>query len=414
LKVDGDPYPAVVDGRIVWIVDAYTTMSNYPYSEQESLSSLTQDTLSRQNRTAAQPNDKINYIRNSVKATVDAYDGTIHLYEWDSQDPVLHAWEKAFPGLIQPKSSMPKDILPHIRYPEDLFEVQRAILEQYHVDDPVTFYNVRDKWTVPLDPAGGGSNQPPYYVLADPPTGSSNTAQFQLTTPMKVNNSQNLAAYISVDSDPTNYGKITVLRLPTKSVIQGPEQISNIFNTTAVISKDITQLSGAGSTVIHGNLLTVPIGDSFLYVEPLYVQGTSGTGYPILQRVLVVYGDKVGYATDLQGALQNLSNGQPAGASINIPGQTSSSPPPSASSSTPPPSSSGKPPPSSTPAPANAQAILTQLNAAFERLQAAYKSGDLAAIGKEQANVQRLTQEYLNLINKSTSPAKSPSPTPTR
>jgi uncharacterized protein len=416
LKVDGDPYPAVVGGRIVWIVDAYTTMSNYPYSEQESLSNLTQDTLSRQNRTASQPNDKINYIRNSVKATVDAYDGTIHLYAWDPDDPVLKAWEKAFPGLIEPNKNMPQEILPHIRYPEDLFEVQRAILEQYHVDDPVTFYNVRDKWTVPLDPAGGGSNQPPYYVLADPPTGTSNSPQFQLTTPMKVNNSQNLAAYISVDCDPgPNYGKITVLKLPTKSVIQGPEQISNIFNTTAVISKDITQLSGAGSTVIHGNLLTLPIGDSFLYVEPLYVQGTSGTGYPILQRVLVVYGDKVGYATNLAGALANLSNGPP-GVSINVPGQTttqpSSSPPPS--NSTPPPSSS-KPPTSSAPAPpANAQAILTQLNAAFARLQAAYKSGDLAAIGKAQADVQRLTQEYLNLINTSSSPGKPPSPTPTR
>ena len=418
LKVDGDPYPAVVDGRIVWIVDAYTTMSNYPYSEQQSLSSLTQDTLSRQNRTASQPNDKINYIRNSVKATVDAYDGTIHLYEWDSNDPVLKAWEKAFPGLIQPKGAMPADILPHIRYPEDLFEVQRAILEQYHVDDPVTFYNVRDKWTVPLDPAGGGSNQPPYYVLADPPTGTSNTPQFQLTTPMKVNNSQNLAAYISVDCDPANYGKITVLKLPTKSVIQGPEQISNIFNTTAVISKDITQLSGAGSTVIHGNLLTVPIGNSFLYVEPLYVQGTTGTGYPILQRVLVVYGDKVGYATGLGGALNNLSNGLPPGASINVPGQTSqpsSSPPPS--SSAPPPSSAKPPSSSAPPAPPpanNAQAILTQLNTAFERLQAAYKTGDLAKIGQAQAEVQRLTQEYINLISKSSSPSKPPSPTPTR
>jgi uncharacterized protein len=417
LKVDGDPYPVVVGGHIVWIVDAYTTMSNYPYSEQQSLSSLTQDTLSRQNRTASQPNDKINYIRNSVKATVDAYDGTIHLYAWDEQDPVLKAWEKAFPGLVQPKQAMPSDIQAHVRYPEDLFEVQRAILEQYHVDDPVTFYNVRDKWTVPLDPAGGGSNQPPYYVLADPATGTSNTPQFQLTTPMKVNNSQNLAAYISVDCDPgPDYGKITVLKLPTKSVVAGPEQISNIFNTTAVISKDITQLSGAGSTVIHGNLLTVPIGDSFLYVEPLYVQGTTGTGFPILQRVLVVYGDKVGYATNLADALDNLSHGPP-GVSIAVPGQTStpqSSSPPPPSSSTPPPSSAKPPSSSATPPPPNAQAILQQLNTAFERLQAAYKSGDLAAIGTAQADVQRLTQEYLNLINKSTSASKAPSPTPTR
>jgi uncharacterized protein len=410
LKVDGDPYPAVVNGRIVWIVDAYTTMSNFPYSEQRSLSDLTQDTLSRQNRTAAQPNDKINYIRNSVKATVDAYDGTLHLYAWDEQDPVLKAWRKAFPGLVEPKTAMPKDVLDHVRYPEDLFEVQRGILEQYHVDDPVTFYNVRDKWSVPPDPAGGGSNQPPYYVLADPASGTG-PAQFQLTTPMLVNNSQNLAAYISVDSDPANYGKMTVLKLPTKSVVRGPEQMHNIFNTTAVISKDITQLSGAGSAVIHGNLLTVPIGDSFLYVEPLYVQGTSGTGYPILQRVLVVYGDKVGYATDLAGALDNLSHGPP-GASI-VTGQTSASPnqspsPTTSAPTTSPPKTSSPPPPPASAPPNNAQALIPQINAAIDRLQAAYKAGDLAAIGQAQADVQRLTEQYVKLLS------PSPSPTQTR
>jgi len=243
-------------------------------------------------------------------------------------------------------------------------------------------------------------------VLADPPTGTGK-AQFQLTTPMKVNASQNLAAYISVDSDPDNYGKMTVLRLPTKSNIQGPEQIANIFNTTAVISKDITQLSGAGSAVIHGNLLTVPIGDSFLYVEPLYVQGTSGVGFPTLQRVLVVFGDKVGYATNLADALDNLSHGPP-GASINLPGQTNTpttTPPPTpsgSSSSSKPPASSSKPPPDTAPG------VLTQLNAAFNRLQDAYKSGDLAKIGTAQADVQRLTQKYLALLS------SSPTPKPTR
>jgi uncharacterized membrane protein (UPF0182 family) len=302
---------------------------------------------------------------------------------------------------------MPADVQQHVRYPQDLFEVQRGILEQYHVDDPVQFYNVRDKWTVPLDPAGGGANQPPYYVLADPPTGSGG-AQFQLTSPMKVNKSQNLASYISVDSDPgPTYGKMTVLKLPTKSVIQGPEQISNIFNTTAVISKDITQLSGAGSAVIHGNLLTVPIADSFLYVEPLYVQGTSGSGsYPTLQRVLVVYGDKVGYATNLADALDNLSHGPP-GVSISTGQTVNPTPSPSQSTgSSPPPTSSTSKPPSNAP-PNNAQAVLTQLNAAFNTLQNAYKSGDFKAIGDAQAEVQRLTQQYLTLL--SSSPTAKPS-----
>ncbi len=416
LRADGDPYPAVVNGRVVWIVDCYTTMSNFPYSEQRSLSDLTQDTLSQQRKTAAQPNDKINYIRNSVKATVDAYDGTIKLYQWDDQDPVLKAWMKAFPGLVQPNTTMPDDVREHVRYPEDLFEVQRGMLEQYHVDNPVTFYNVRDKWTVPTDPYASGVNQPPFYVLANAPAQSGSTAQFQLTSPMKVNNRQNLAAFISVDSDPgPNYGKMTVLKLPQTSVVQGPEQISNIFSTTAVISKDISLLSTGGSAVIHGNLLTLPIGDSFLYIEPLYVSSQSATGYPILQRVLAVYGNKVGYAEDLAGALDNLSHGPP-GATLPGAGTSptpSTSPSPS-SSPAPPPSSSSAAPPSST-APANAQAVLRELNQAFVRLQDAYKTGDFAQIGTAQAEVQRLTEQYLGLLGSaSPNPSRSPSPSSTR
>ncbi len=413
LKVDGDPYPMVVNGRVVWMVDCYTTMSNFPYSEQKSLSDLTQDTLSQQRKTASQPNSKINYIRNSVKATVDAYDGTIRLYQWDQQDPVLKAWMKAFPGLVQPKSSMPADVLAHVRYPEDLFEVQRGLLEQYHVDDPVTFYNVRDKWTVPTDPYAAGVNQPPFYVMANPPSGGGTAAQFQLTSPMKVNNRQNLAAFISVDSDAgPNYGKMTVLKLPTTSVVQGPEQISNIFSTTAVISKDISLLGSGGSNVIHGNLLTLPIGNSFLYIEPLYVSSQSATGYPILQRVLAVYGGKIGYDATLAGALDNLSHGPP-GVNLNPNGTSSpTTPTPSTTPTTPAPNSSTKPPPSSSGS-ANAQAVLQQLNTAFVRLQDAYKTGDFAKIGAAQAEVQRLTEQYLGMINTSSAPT-SPKPTATR
>ena len=417
LKADGDPYPAVVDGRVVWIVDCYTTMSNFPYSEQRSLSDLTQNTLSQQRKTAAQPNDKINYIRNSVKATVDAYDGTIKLYQWDDKDPVLKAWMKAFPGLVQPGSTMPEDVRAHVRYPEDLFEVQRGMLEQYHVDDPVTFYNVRDKWTVPTDPYAANVNQPPFYVLANPPTTGGASAQFQLTSPMKVNNRQNLASYISVDSDPgPNYGKMTVLRLPTTSVVQGPEQISNIFSTTAAISKDISLLSTGGSAVIHGNLLTLPIGDSFLYIEPLYVSSQSATGYPILQRVLAVYGNKVGYAADLAGALDNLSHG-PTGVSLPGAGTTPTSPStsPSTSPTSPAPSRSSTEPPASAGGSASAQSVLRELNQAFVRLQDAYKSGDFAQIGSAQADVQRLTEQYLGLLGSaSSSPSRSPSPSTTR
>jgi hypothetical protein len=404
LKVDSDPYPFVdsASGDIVWMVDAYTTMSNYPYSEQESLST---------NKTASQPNDQINYIRNSVKATVDAYTGKVTLYAWDPTDPVLKTWMKIFPNLMQPKAAMPADVLDHVRYPEDLFEIQRALIASYHVDNPVTFYNGSDKWTVPSDPNDLSANQPPYYVLAAPPTGGSE-AEFQLTSPMKVNSRPNLAAYISVDSDPgPDYGKITVLKLPTSSVIDGPEQIFNSFTTTPAISKDVTLLGSGGSTVIHGNLLTLPIGNSFLYVEPLYVQGATTSGYPVLRRILVAYGDKIGYAADVPDALANLSQ---TVVGITVNGGTDTGPTPS---TTPTPTGSGSSPPSSgvtSPTPstsgsATVNGVLQQLNTAFAALSAAYKSGDPAAIGAEQAKVYQLTQQYLGLIGTSATPTPTPS-----
>ena len=414
LTVDGDPYPAVIGGRVVWIVDAYTTLANYPYSERQSLSDLTSDSLTATNRTASQANNDINYIRNSVKATVDAYTGKVTLYQWDDNDPVLKTWEKVFPGIISPKSSMPSDVLAHVRYPQDLFEVQRSLLEQYHVDDPRQFYNVADKWTVPNDPnVSGSAAQPPYYVLASQPGSAGGTPEFQLTTPMKVNNSTNLAAYISVDSDPgPNYGKMTVLRVPSSNVIQGPEQIANTFNSTSAISKDISLLDSGGSNVLHGNLLTLPIGSSFLYVEPLYVQASGANGYPILQRVLVAYGDKVGYAANLSNALLNLSVGE-TGASLTTPGVTSppdtSSPSSSSASTTPTPSQSNtSAPPSVTPGEVQ---LLAQLDAALNRLQAAYKAGDFAAVGQAQADVQKLTAAYLRARG---GPTPTASPTGSR
>ena len=417
LTVDSDPYPIIdrASGHIVWIIDGYTTMSNYPYSEQQSLSTLTNDSLSATNKTARQPNDQINYIRNSVKATVDAYTGKVTLYDWDTSDPVLKAWMKIFPKLVQPRSSMPASILSHVRYPEDLFEIQRALIGSYHVDDPVTFYNVGDKWTVPTDPNDTSANQPPFYVLASPAAGGTN-AQFQLTTPMIVNNRQNLAAFISVDSDPgSGYGKITVLRVPSGTVTNGPEQIANILNTNPVITKDLSlfNTAGGGSQVLHGNLLTLPIGSSFLYVEPLYVQSSSGNAaFPILTRILVAYGDKIGYGANLSDALANLSQGQ-VGVSLNASTGGSASPsPPPASSSPPTPSGPGATTPIAPPPSTNVASVLTQLNAAINQLQADYKTGNLAAIGADLAKVQTLTQQYLALPTPSSTPPASASTTP--
>ncbi|MCW2490774.1 MAG: conserved rane protein of unknown function [Frankiales bacterium] len=422
LQVDGDPYPAVINGRIVWMLDGYTTMANYPYSERQSLGNLTTDSLSTSNRTAAQPNSQINYIRNSVKATVDAYDGTVTLYQWDTADPVLKTWMKIFPGIVKPKSDIPQGVLDHIRYPQDMFEVQRSLLQRYHVTDPVQFYNGTDQWTVPDDPtASSAVDQPPYYVLAGANAGSG-SAEYQLTSPMKVNNRPNMAAFISVNSQAgTDYGKFTVLRLPSGTSIQGPQQIYSRFNSEPAISSDLSLLRTGGSNIIEGNLLSLPIGGTFLYVEPLYVQGSTGNSFPLLQRVLVSYGDLIGYGTSVSDAISRLS---PAGQVPSLrTGQIPSTSPPSGS----PPTSSAPPtgsasPSTVTPVPSDINAILTQLDAALKSLQNAYKSGDFQKIGNAQAEVQRLSNLYLaqrsasssSTPNKSTpkssaSPSSSPS-----
>jgi uncharacterized membrane protein (UPF0182 family) len=422
LTVDSDPYPIIdtATGDIVWMVDAYTTLNNYPYSERQSLSSLTNDSLSATDKTASQPNDSINYIRNSVKATVDAYTGKVTLYQWDNKDPVLKAWMSIFPGIVQPGSmgsQMPEAIRSHVRYPEDLFEVQRAMLAQYHVDNPVTFYNVGDKWTVPNDPTTTAgvptAHQPPYYVLAAPADGSSNQPVFQLTSPMNVNNSTYLASFVSVDNDPgPDYGKITVLQLPPhSSSVQGPEQVFSKISGNATITKDLSlfNTAGGGSTVIHGNLLTLPIGNSFLYVEPLYTRSTGGGSgsYPQLQRIIVVYGDKVGYGETLTQALSDFLPNHSTGQTLPTPGSPNTSNP----IPTPTPTSTPTSPPtgkSTTPAPASQQVLLTQLDTAFGDLLAASKSGDLGQIGAAQTRVNELLQQYLTKYG----PLPSTAPTP--
>ncbi len=412
LKIDGDPYP-IVDkqtGHIVWMVDGYTTTDNFPYSERQSLSSLTSDSLAVANRTVKQPNDEINYIRNSVKATVDAYDGTVTLYQWDPNDPVLKAWAKVFPNLVKAKSQMPKDILDHVRYPEDLFEVQRSVLQQYHVTDPVAFYNASDRWTIPSDPDPEATgNQPPYYVLANPLDGSHEKAEFQLTSPMKVNNKPNLAAYISVDSDPTDYGKMTVLDNFGDAIIPGPEQIANSFQSTDVISSYITLQNQSQSRVTHGNLLTLPVGNTFLYVEPLYVQSSSATSYPFLRRVLVAYNDTnhIGFGASLPAALKDLQPGGTTGESLNANG-TGSAPIPGQSSARPTPTATA-PPAGAIPSGGGRQVTVAQLNQAYADVQDALRSGDLSKYGAAQTTFNNLVAKYLRQQANAT-----PTPTPTK
>ena len=314
LTLDGDPYPALVDGKVLWIIDGYTTSAGYPYSKQISLSSATSDALTaNSSAVTAQRNQSINYIRNSVKATVDAYNGTVTLYQWDEKDPVLATWSKAFPGSVTPKSKISKDLLSHIRYPEDMFRVQREILSSYHVQTAAAFYGGQDFWRVPRDPSTFGANagaQPPYYLTLQLP--GEDKPEFAMTTPFVPRGGrENLSAFAVVNSDAgPNYGKITVLQLPRSTNVAGPSQVASNFEAKPEVANSLSLLRQGGSDVVLGNLLTLPVGGGLLYVQPVFVRATSNSAaYPLLQKVLVSFGDQIGYDDTLKGALDQVFGG---------------------------------------------------------------------------------------------------------
>jgi uncharacterized membrane protein (UPF0182 family) len=314
LTLDGDSYPALVDGKILWIIDGYTTSAGYPYSRQTTLSSATSDALTTNSSSiTAQGNENINYIRNSVKATVDAYSGQVTLYQWDEKDPVLKTWSKAFPGTIQAKSTISAQLLEHIRYPEDLFRVQREVLSSYHVKTASAFYGGQDFWRVPRDPSTFGANasaQPPYYLTLQMPGEAK--PEFALTTPFVPRGGrENLSAFAVVNSDSgPNYGKITVLQLPRSTNVAGPSQVASNFEAKPEVANSLSLLRQGGSDVVLGNLLTLPVGGGLLYVQPVYVRATANSAaYPLLQKVLVSFGDQIGYDDTLKGALDQVFGG---------------------------------------------------------------------------------------------------------
>lgn len=314
LTLDGDPYPALVDGKIIWIIDGYTTSAGYPYSRQTTLSNATTDALTTNSASiAAQGNQSVNYIRNSVKATVDAYNGTVTLYQWDEKDPVLKTWSKAFPNTVKAKSEISAELLEHIRYPEDLFRVQRDILSSYHVKTAEAFYGGQDFWRVPRDPSTFGANaaaQPPYYLTLQMP--GAKKPSFSLTTPFVPRGGrENLSAFAVVNSDPgPDYGKISVLQLPRNTNVAGPSQVASNFEAKPEVANSLSLLRRGGSDVVLGNLLTLPVGGGLLYVQPVYVRATANTAaYPLLQKVLVSFGDQIGYDDTLKGALDQVFGG---------------------------------------------------------------------------------------------------------
>ena len=364
LTLDGDPYPAIVDGKITWIIDGYTTSAGYPYSRSTSLATATNDALTANSASiTAQSNRAVNYIRNSVKATVDAYDGSVTLYQWDTKDPVLQTWMKAFPNTVKPKSSISKGLLEHIRFPEDMFRVQRDILSSYHVKSSAAFYGGQDFWRVPRDPSTFGANagaQPPYYMTVQMP--GSATPAFSLTTPFVPRGGrENLSAFAAVNSTAgPDYGKITVLQLPRSTNIAGPSQVASNFEAKPEVANALSLLRQGGSDVVLGNLLTLPVGNGLLYVQPVYVRATgNSSAYPLLQKVLVSFGDVIGFDSSLKGALDQVFGGNS--------GTNSTSANPTTSNSS-----------------ADVASALQSAKQAIADGQAALAKGDFAAYGRAQ------------------------------
>jgi uncharacterized protein len=410
LTTDSAVYPAIVNKRLVWILDGYTTLDNYPYSELTSLSSATADSTEVAfNRLA--PDKQVSYIRNSVKATVDAYDGTVTLYQQDEQDPVLKAWMQVFPGTVKPKTDMTPELAEHLRYPEDLFKVQRMLLAKYHVNDPVTFFNTSDFWDVPLDPNPTASSyQPPYYIVAKNILKNDNSASYQLTSAMNRFKRDYLAAYISASSDPATYGKITVLTIPGN--VNGPKLANNAITTDPAVSQDLGVIGRDNQNRIKwGNLLTLPVAQGgLLYVEPVYASpgaSDAASSYPRLIRVAMMYNDKIGYGPTVGDALTGLFGPGAAAAATGIEPTDTGGPPnpnPPASAPTPAGAPGTLPPPAAVPPAPDATATLSPAKAAaLQDIQTAIgaardaqKKGDFAAYGSA---LQRLDDAITKFNN---------------
>ncbi|CAB4574807.1 unannotated protein [freshwater metagenome] len=397
LTLDTETYPAIVDGRIKWIVDGYTTTSNYPYSNAEPFNIAILDTASE---TFNRGMGDVNYIRNSVKATVDAYDGKVELFAWDEQDPLLKAWTKVFPSTVKPLSEMSGELLSHVRYPADLFKMQRWVLGRYHVTDAGSFYSQQDAWMTPNDPVEGtglGALQPPYYLTMQTPGESDSTFSIYSTfIPQSTGETTRnvLTGYLIANADAgrtggtiaERYGQLTLLNLPRGTIVPGPGQVQNNFNADSEVSSLLNILRQGSTRVLNGNLLTLPVGGGLLYVQPVYIESTGETSYPLLQKILVAFGDQIAFEDTLELALDDLFGGDSGADSAD--GGTGLTPP-----GTPGGSDSGAP--SDNPA---LDAALNRAKQALEDKEEALRNADWTAFGEADERLQQAIEEALRAL----------------
>ena len=428
LTLDSDPYPSVVNGKIVWIIDGYTTTDQFPNSQRINYTSAISD--SRGQSSAIQPTgQEVNYIRNSVKATVDAYDGTVTLYEWDENDPILKTWSEVYPGTVKPKSEISQELLERLRYPADLFKVQREILGRYHTTSSDTWYQQSDVWQVPNDPVRGGENkqkEPPYFLTIRWP--EDQKPHYANTTIFVPKGRENLSVYMSANADATSedYGRLRVLKLSDEQQIPGPGQTYNAIRTDEQVADRLLPFNREGSDTkaIFGNLLTLPLGGGLLYVQPIYTQTSSTSGgYPALRFIVVRFGEKVGIGDTLQAALDQVFQGdagaqtgervegkspeasddkeQPSDEEGKKPSEQPSKPASSSVETTPPSATPSASPQPAEPGDASAQ-VRAKLDAAqtlFEEAQKALRQGNLAEYQKKNDEAKAKVDEALKELD---------------
>jgi uncharacterized protein len=289
LQLDADPYLVIVDGKLYWIQDAYTTTDRYPYSEPVA--------------------GGVNYIRNSVKAVIDAYDGSVTMYVTEPDDALIRTYQAIFPGLFVPASQMPEAFRQHLRYPEGMFNIQATVYRSYHMRDARVFYNKEDLWAVPRELyAEQEGIMDPYYVIMRLP--DEPREEFLLMLPFTPVNKNNTIGWLAARCDGDNYGKLLAYLFPKERLIYGPSQIENRIGQDTTITEQLALWGRGGSRVLRGNLLFIPIERSNLYVEPVFLQAETG-GLPELKRVIVAVGDKIAMAADLEGAIQAIYGGSP-------------------------------------------------------------------------------------------------------
>lgn len=373
LEYDADPYIVLLDGRLLWVQDAYTVSDRYPYSEPV---------------TAFGDRVRLNYIRNSVKVVVDAYHGSVTFYAWDTDDPILATYRTVFPTLFTPADSMPEGLRAHMRYPEDLFTIQAEVLRSYHMGDAKVFYNREDLWNMPNEIyQGQPQTMVPYYVLLQLPDDEQLT--FQLVLPFTPNRRDNMIALLAAKSDPDNYGQRVIYEFPKDRLIYGPMQIEARIDQDPVISEQITLWSQKGSSVIRGNLMVIPLGNSVLYVEPLFLQAQQSQ-LPELTRVIATFGTSIVMEPTLEEAMLELIRRTAGAAAAREVAEEIGL-------------ADGEPAPGVAPGAVVEEArssgvvtpagLVAAANAAYDRAVSAQRAGDWAAYGEALEELGRILDE---------------------